>query len=457
MYWQYEARHGRGFSFGTFFSFCIIAIYVWTLGWGWKTPVHLATRTTAGAVATAAVALLALFAITLAFVGFSSYLLLLFLLTGLSILVFIPMRLTHAVWMAFRHIAYHCPNDDCAYKGLPIHICKCGVRYSDLYPNFYGVFYHTCHHENGEAWKLPTVDWLGRNKLDRLCGGCHRLLIHSSIGELEIRPIAIVGGPSSGKSVFMVQAVNQLMEHLRTLPRATVRVDSAHQSHEFERALTQLSSGQVLAKTAGDVTQALGLVISIPKQIRCLLHLYDPPGEVFTTMQELGRKQAVQHLSGIVLLVDPFSFPALSRITGHLGPGLKPSESPFAQVVSVLTHGVNDMLGLGPQDKCQIPLAVVLSKADALPVDNLPFLKVLSSSCGGDTYAHSSDHCRSAFVKLGEENQNTIRLLEQKFARVGYFSCSALGRIPDPRNKLPFKATGVMQPILWLLGLDKSS
>ncbi len=52
---------------------------------------------------------------------------------------------------------------------------------------------------------------------------------------------------------------------------------------------------------------------------------------------------------------------------------------------------------------------------------------------------------------------NTVRTLEQRFAGVRYFGCTALGRAPDPRNTSPVRPAGVAEPLLWLLGLDPSS
>jgi hypothetical protein len=98
-------------------------------------------------------------------------------------------------------------------------------------------------------------------------------------------------------------------------------------------------------------------------------------------------------------------------------------------------------------EKCQVPLAVVLNKTDALPAKEHPFLADLVSSDDG---AH--DRCRQALERLGEGR--SIRALEQKFETVRYFACSALGRMPDPRDHSPFRGSGAIEPFLWLLNLD---
>ncbi len=453
LYVRYEDGYGRGFSWGTLVAIAVIFVFASIVLWGWKAPIHFAARLLAGASASGLILILSVAAILLALAAFSSYLLLLFALTALSFVIFLPMRAGQELSLLYRRVTYRCPYDDCSGQGLPIHICLCGQQYPDLLPSFYGIFHHICWH-NGRAVKLPTMDFLGRNKLPRLCGTCKRPLVLSSIGELSERPVAIVGGPSAGKTVFLRQATRQLSERLSALPNARVYIDSQEQEQTLKQDLTQLDRGQVVSKTAGNVIQAFGLAVRIPKKrVNSLLYLYDAPGEHFLTMERFGQKQVLRHLAGIVLLVDPFSLPGLSDHAHRLDAGLQPSEIPFYNIVTVLINGVNQMLVRRPIDKCDVPLAVVISKADALPWQDLPFLADLGQSqlidLDGSLY---SAHCREALEKLGEGR--SIRALEQKFSNVQYFACSALGRMPDGRNTAPFQPLGVAEPFLWLLQLN---
>ncbi|MFO1432368.1 MAG: hypothetical protein U1F76_19860 [Candidatus Competibacteraceae bacterium] len=384
----------------------------------------------------------------MAIVTFSSYLLVLILLTALSVVAFLPIRGVHALWLLYRHITYRCPYDDCAYSGLPIHIGG-GEQYADLQPNFYGIFHHTCRNPDGTEVKLPTLDFLGRNKLPRLCGGCKRPLIFSSFGELAEKPIAIVGGPTAGKTLFLRQAVSQLQAYLSALPGSRVQIDSEQQQRELEADRQRLQSGQVVAKTVNQA-MAFGLAVRLSRRWRHLLYLYDAPGEDFLTMQRFGQKQALQHIAGLILLIDPFSLAGLASYRERLPVDQEISEVPLQQVVDVLLNGVNTMLVKQPTDTCAVPLAVVINKADALPVIELPFLAALQP--GGS--ATSAD-CRQALERLGE--RASVHKLESKFTRIQYFAGSALGRMPDRRNASPFQPVGVIEPLLWLLGLDKKS
>jgi len=445
MYISYEQEHGRPFSAATLGVICVIIVYVLVLLFGWKAPVHFAARVVSGAAAAGLMLALSVAAIALAVLIFSGYLIALFALTALSFLVFLPMRGGQELWLLYRRIAYHCPNDECSYKGLPVHVCECGEQYTDLLPSFYGLFHHTCRHGDRDV-KLPTLDLFGRSKLPRLCGSekCRRPLIHSSLGELPEWPVAIVGGVSAGKTIYLLQAIRELRKHFGH----HARIDSHTQEQDYQRQMGLLDSGQVVAKTAGDVMLAQALAVRVPKGPQFLLYLYDKPGEDFARMQRLGQMQVLRHLKGIVLLVDPFSLPELAGHGRKLG-GLNPSEAPFSRIVHTLIQGLNAMTLKRPEEKCRIPLAVVLSKADALPTRDYPFLAGLSLDGGHASADALSQRCRDALYKLG--GGTNVRDLEMNFTTVRYFACTALGRLPDLRNVKPFQPVGVVAPMLWLL------
>ncbi len=457
LYVSYERRQGRGISLGAVLAFCLIAGYVSVLMWGWKAPVHFAARLTSAACAAGAVALLIVGAVTFASVVFTAYLIVLFLLTALSFIVFVPMRALHWLWLLWRRITYECPYDNCSYQGLPVHICGCGKEYDDLRPSFYGIFHHVCDHGN-EKVKLPTMDFLGRSRLLRRCAHCGSYLIHSSIGELSERPVFMAGGPSAGKSAFLFQAMHQLSERLNALPGSRVCIDSEEQGRLINDELTRLGRGEVPAKTiVGGNVHAYGLAVRLrePRRLRCLLYLFDPPGEDFTSMRRLGSKRVMQHLGGIVLLVDPFCTPKLAEHARHVGREMKVSNVPLGDVVGELMGAARQWLLSGSSQKSQVPLAIVLAKADALPEDDCPFLANLCPTNGSADPDADSDRCREALIQLGEGH--SLRVLEQRFTNVRYFACSALGRTPTPGDTTPFRAAGVTEPLLWMLGLNGSS
>ncbi len=451
-YYRYEKSQGNELSVGIVLTILVIVTFASIVLSSWKAPVHFVGRVVSGASASGLILLLAAAVIVPAVGIFSIYLLMLFLLTTLSFIVFLPMRGAHGLWLLYRRIAYRCPYDNCSYSGLPIHICpSCGRQYDDLKPGFYGIFFHKCRCLPGNrAEKLPTMDFLGRKKLERLCGHCKKPLVHSALGELAEQPIALVGGSGTGKTVFFRQAVRELQKELKALPGTKINIGSPEQERELANDLYLLDNGQVPEKTDTGTVRAFGLEVRIPKQMRSLLYVFDSPGEHFQALEKFGHKHVMKHVTGIILLVDPFSLPLLVKHPGAGQKELKPSETPFQRIVEVLVAGISAARSTRSSQQCPIPLAVVLNKTDALPTTDFPFLAAMHHP---QNHAPNRLHqdCRQALEKLG--GRHGIQLLEQKFTYVKYFACSALGRTPCEEDIRPFQATGVSQPFLWLLGI----
>ncbi len=452
LYIQYENQHGRNpfASIGDLMPILGIFFFAAIVLYGWKAAVHVVARASTGASAAGIILVIAVILLAMAFPVAALYLTVLFVLTALSFTIFLPMRAAEEIWLLYRRIARRCPYNDCGGHGLPIHICSCGTQYDDLLPSFYGIFHHTCRHGRTTV-KLPTIDLLGRNKLPRLCRVCKRPLVVSEFGELSEQPIAIVGGPSVGKTVFLRQATHELRQRLNALPGASVKITEG-QERILAQDLALLNRGQVVAKTSGDVMEAFGLAVRVPRaKLRALLYLYDAPGEDFLSIRRFGRMQVIQYLTGIVLIADPFSLPAVADYARQLKQQVSPSETPFHDVVSVLIGGVNQMLVRQPTDKCRVPLAVVISKMDAITADILP--DVAHWKVGEEPPAAVRNaRYRAVLDKLGAGA--SIRALELKFVEVQYFGCTALGRSPDLRNIARFEPVGVIEPILALSRID---
>jgi hypothetical protein len=452
-YLLYERARGGALTAGVIASTVFAVILVVVLLFGWSVPATALTRLLGGVSAAGAVAAVAL-AGALAVIGvFTPYLLVLVALTAASALLFIPIRVVHGGWMVAYRIGHRCPYDDCGESKLPIHVCECQTEYADLRPNFYGIFYHRCEHADGRVVNLPTLDALGRRRLRRLCGACKRPLVHSSLGELPEQPVLVAGAPGAGKSVFLRQAFRRLRERLAASAGNSVRIDSADQERDVERDLAQLRQGQILAKTAGQVTTALGVAVRLrrPRPFRRLLQIYDNPGEVFESERALGRKQILPYLGGVVLLVDPASLPAIAELASAGVLGVDATDTPFQQVVTSLLGGLISHGLVDRSRKCAVKLAVVLGKADALATTSAAGLLTQLERVPVQD-ADTSALTRKTIETLG--GGNGLRSLEQSFTEVRYFVATALGRSADPGDERPFQPLGVEAPFLWLMGLE---
>jgi hypothetical protein len=148
-------------------------------------------------------------------------------------------------------------------------------------------------------------------------------------------------------------------------------------------------------------------------------------------------------LEGLILLVDPFSFPAVQQREGAPDYAV----SPLQDVVRVIVTWIASGRSSGPGAKLPLRVAVVLSKADLASVRE-QFGDLARGSIAGQT-------CREALAKWG--GAAVIRDLELRFAAVEYFACAPLGRAPDPRSREPFHGRGVLEPLEWLLTGERRS
>jgi hypothetical protein len=230
--------------------------------------------------------------------------------------------------------------------------------------------------------------------------------------------VAIVGGPASGETNYLLTAVHQM-----TIGRGFVRgeIDDPAQEQEFRREWAELEHGTAAAKTA-ETTSAFLMYASIGKS-KCQLYLYDAPGEEFLSASSMTRQQYFSLLEGFVMLVDPLDVDGFERIV----------ISTVATASSVRTE---DRRG-----KLPFRVAVVISKADEQTVRD----RIGDAALG----AISQEKCRGALIGWG--GRNAIMGLESHFEAVNYFACSPLGRAPDGRSQIPFQGHGVLEPLTFLL------
>lgn len=373
-------------------------------------------------------------------IGAILYGLYLILIVVSQFMLLIPLSIffiLNGLWLLWRRIFYTCPNIECSYRregiyrGLPIHVCpKCGRYHERLWPNKYGLFYHPCTCGHG----LPTLDVLGRSKLVRLCAVCKTKLPDRKLPE-EL--VALVGGPSVGKTTFLLMSTCSLLDGVsEKLIRAEIAVP--RQREELTHGIADLEVGIPPAKTDAALIHAYQFWLRRASR-EASLYYYDAPGEEFSSIERYGRHENVKHLDGLILLVDPFSLEGLSHEAIREGQELGASTTPVDDVVAAMTGTLHRMQG--DRGKSSIPLAVVITKADARPVQEIL----------GDITRQlpTSTQCQQALIQWGAGN--SLRVLQQNFKTIRYFACSALGRTPRTGDQRPFQAYGVMEPLLWIL------
>jgi len=386
-------------------------------------------------------------------IGFGAYLLGLVLLQCAALLAITLLRPGQYIWVVWRGIAYVCPSGGCSkwYRrfSVPAHICQtCGSAYSKLWPSFYGVLHHICEGKGGRCQRpLPTLDLLGRNQLNRVCVGCGEHFISPSAGKLPPVLVGIAGGTSAGKTTTMLMAIAQLTGRVpNAQTEAVAEIDTPDQRAIFEREWKRLSQGMTVAPTTGSVPDAFILRLDHGRQ-KSLLYLYDAPGEQYSRIDRFSRHQYLQHVKGLMLLVDPAGLPRFVAEAGRPAPEVQASATPLDDVARSTVAAVEKMVERGTSKRLPVPLAVVIAKADLDAVKRRV----------GDPAVRPPDGaaCRDALLTWGAGP--ALQNLESNFAQLRYFACSALGRIAKAGENRPFEACGVLGPLLWVLETESAT
>lgn len=360
----------------------------------------------------------------------------------------------------FYGIFFRCP--DCHFDmPIPLFMCpQCNTEHSRLWPSIYGVFTHRCKTCNTN---LPALGPLGRNKLPRICPRCRRPL-NAGIGSGTNLHIPIVGGPSTGKTNYIVMATQELKQTYETMHRYSITfTDSIHEQN-FHASVQSLSNGQELLKTPDMIPQAYNLSIKGPRaMVPTIAYIYDAAGEVYGRSAHIDNQVYYKYIDGIIFVIDPCAIPTyrrmhqgdISLIQQELRPSLLDVMEAYERMKEMFEASINVRKG----QRYPHPIAVVLTKVDALGLEQeigLPAAHMLMQS---DPSIRSEEDAMSTVVRtfLGNYGlDNFVRDLELQFSNVKYFSSSALGRLPLQNDTRAFTPIRVLDPLIWLLSKTKT-
>lgn len=336
-------------------------------------------------------------------------------------------------YMLIRRFAAVCPA--CHHNlPLPEYLCPgCGAVHRRLVPSSYGILRRTCN--CGEV--LPATFFLSRGELPSRCPECEQPLERGNVESRKLF-VPLVGGPAVGKTAFLYAAVGSLVDGDGRTGLVTEFFSSRDES-AYARTRTAMQGGATPSKTTQTLPYAFTLRVTKGRGER-VLYLYDPAGEAYATTEGQVLHRYHGYLSGLVLLVDPFSIPSLrldyaDRIAGVEGE-LKPSELPTEDALSRVFIALEENHGMKPSERLRVPVAVVVNKVDAFDLEQ-------------DLTAGGEASVRRWLVLHGLGD--VVQLLEERCQTVRYFACSALGRMPDVTGE-PFQPRGVLEPLIWLLG-----
>jgi len=309
----------------------------------------------------------------------------------------------------------------------------------------------------------------------RLCPQCHSRLPDGFSSDSPL--FGLVGARSSGKTVMLAVLMRELatngpigrrFKHVITVYGAG---EENGQAAKLKNLLDQMESisGQLPPQTqqaAGEKTTPVVFEWKIPRDGIAKAALGDYKSTVFSFYDTAGEDLAVDERAlsmtyllatdGIILLLDPFSFP------GNAGRSKALDDQRVETSPENVLHAITEVLRQNERvkrnRKIKQPVAVVISKIDAfweeVPQNN-PIRHPSSKLPYFDEEEAKSVHDHIASLVSHWGGDGLLTMLDTNYANYRFFGLSALGSEPnystqriDERGIIPHR---VGEPLLWLM------
>ncbi len=325
---------------------------------------------------------------------------------------------------------------------------SCSRWHANLVPSSFGVLRHTC-----RCGQLLSCSFIGdRQNLRARCPhiNCQKDIDASLDTRSSTSVICIIGPPSSGKTAFMIAAMQAISTYIA--PRFLLKgrfsdTASAKFFQDEKRYITETGSTR---KTINERPPAFNAVFeSADGKYRQQVYFFDAAGEIFLTSDKLAGHHHFKHITGGIIIVDPFGLPGLKdRYSEKLkaaGLDSRITQEDLIDVVERFVIGMQRHFGLDPSKLIKSPYAVVLTKTDLGRLNQLLVPSVLAN----DQVA-LSNHIRKYVEKWGATS--LTHFLDSKFENVQYFAASPITlRRKGEGFCAALKPGGLTMPLMWLL------
>lgn len=280
------------------------------------------------------------------------------------------------------------------------------------------------------------------------------------------RTVALIGATAAGKSTYIGVLIDQLRHAVgEPFGMALEFVgDKSRKRYEDDFAAPlRAGSVPVMTRTVRTVLPApLLFMLKTPRpsllradRIRAaMMTFFDTAGEDVNQGKDIARlARYLDSAEGVILLVDPLQIAGVSP-AGDAGMREQ------VKVVTMLAALLREQRGLAPSKRIRTPLAIALSKTDAISgalSENSPVRRhhTHQGTYDDSDGRHVHDEVRAWLHHwYGVEFDNVVA---NNFANYRYFGVSALGTPPDGQV---LAATGVHplrveDPLFWLLAQFK--
>ncbi|MEU5883575.1 hypothetical protein [Spirillospora sp. NPDC047279] len=314
----------------------------------------------------------------------------------------------------------------------------------------------------------------GQDTGSRVCPECHNPL-PSAYCDSPGRIVALVGAKNAGKSTYIAVLLHELMNRVGTeLDASLVACDDRtieRYKRDFARPL--LEERRLLPTTASAATGPREPLVYLLTRSRAggrfarsrtrneslALVLFDTAGEDLRSREVRDlHLRYLEAADAIIFLVDPLELPG-ARAEVADEPRDAPSDDPDSEPINIIarvTEALRDRNGTRPGDRLRVPVAVALTKIDALRPGLLRQSALHRSRGGAGVLDLDDREAVDEQVRAMLHDWQAGRLdlyLRQQYAEYALFGLSALGGVPrdgkvGAGGVRPYRAE---DPLLWLL------
>jgi hypothetical protein len=382
----------------------------------------------------------------------------------LSIGFFIVYIISFIAWLIDRlylminGIFGACPH--CKKKYLiPTYICpSCGAKHKRLFPGKYGAFHRVC--TCGK--KIPSHFLTGRSKLSAECPYCGESLRG---GESVPLYIPIVGGRSAGKTAFITAFTYQFIENVARRKKLIVThfSDESEQFYNNEIKNDYLNGTTRMTLTENNINvesaKAFSFFVENDKlQPKREIRLYDIDGESFVNNTENEIQLQYEYSQGIILIIDPLTIPTVRNALDSTASEIDKNSVGTIDteiVINSFINKINDVIGRKQDALINVPVAVVISKADMAGMqeflnEDMIYDIIDKKSLEMDRYSDIEDAIVRQFLNKNDM-QNLVKSIDTNFKSSRYFFCSAIGHV---REGGKYNPKGVLEPIEWICSIS---
>ena len=296
----------------------------------------------------------------------------------------------------------------------------------------------------------------------RVCPVCHNPL-PNQYGKHESRFIAVIGVTGAGKTVYLSQLVYGFDDYVVKVGLAALQTTDS--PLKFLRKNPVNTKVPLPGSTPpGSFLQPLFYDLSrldeYGKTKVYTLVIYDVAGEN-CDMQKMHSWFApfIEHMDGVFLLIDPLQFKVIKMLTSE-------EEAEAKGKPMTVLNAIHNTLTGGKSGKCEIPLAVCISKSDMQDVRDvldeelndmlMDDVEPVFSPSGSLLPQFNAKQYNPIAVKLHDfikENEMALEtFINVNYSCYNYFAFTSLGcgvenNIPEG----PIIPKRIEEPLLWLL------